>query len=101
MATLEARLNDLATAIGTDIKDIYTKQGDLGTLDTTANINLVDAINEVFAGLGGSTDAVLYTTQSLTAPQQLVARQNIDAYGAVELGDPNTDLEAIYVAAKT
>lgn len=32
---------------------------------------------------GGSSDAVLYTPQTLTAPQQFQARKNIDALGSV------------------
>jgi hypothetical protein len=38
--------------------------------------------------------------QSFTAPQKLQARENIDAYGSVELGDPDTDLAALYTTAK-
>lgn len=37
--------------------------------------------------------------QSLTAPQRLVARSNIDAYGSVEIGNPDTDFVAIFNAA--
>lgn len=45
MATLQVRLSDLITAIGTDWKNFNTKIG-TGTLNTTAQ-NLVAAINEV------------------------------------------------------
>ena len=38
--------------------------------------------------------------QTLTAPQQAQARANIDALGAVEIGDPDHDLVADYNAAK-
>ncbi|CAN5753047.1 hypothetical protein BH11PSE12_BH11PSE12_08170 [soil metagenome] len=47
MATLESRLNALAQAIGTDIKSLSIKQGDLSSLNTTAKGNLVAAINEI------------------------------------------------------
>lgn len=48
MATLESRLNDLITAIGTDWKTFNTSIGVIGNLATTAT-NLVAAINEVKA----------------------------------------------------
>lgn len=55
MATLQTRLSDLITALGTDWKNFNTKIG-TGTLNTTAQ-NLVAAINEVKAtadsALGG------------------------------------------------
>lgn len=51
--------------------------GDLSELQTEAKNNLVSAINEAAAS-GGSTDAVLYTAQTLTNAQKKQARQNID-----------------------
>jgi 23S rRNA pseudoU1915 N3-methylase RlmH len=182
--TLQQRLNALITSIGTDIKsliqkqgdlvtlnttsksnlvsainEVLTKEGDLSTLSTTAKSNLVVAINEVFSiassgasviddastsatnktwsvskikteialsitnlinGADGANDTLkeladqilalsqadtgLVSTasvQSFTSPQKLQARQNIDAYGSVELGDPDTDLVAIYITAKS
>lgn len=45
MATLQTRLADLITALGTDWKNIWAKIGS-GTLNTTAT-NLIAAINEV------------------------------------------------------
>lgn len=47
MATLEARLIALATAVGDDIKIARVARGDLTALSTTAKGNLVAAINEV------------------------------------------------------
>lgn len=47
MATLEARLIALATAVGGDIKIARVARGDLTALSTTAKGNLVAAINEV------------------------------------------------------
>ena len=52
--------------------------GDLSELQTEAKNNLVSAINEAAAS-GGSTDAVLYTAQTLTNAQKKQARENIDA----------------------
>lgn len=47
--SLETRLVALAQAIGADIKDLRTKQGDLTALSTTAKGNIVSAINELHA----------------------------------------------------
>ena len=38
--------------------------------------------------------------QTFTAAEKAQARANIDAYGPVELGNPDTDLAAVYTAAK-
>ena len=54
MATLEQRIIALAQAIGTDVKDIRTKNGDLTALNTSTKLSLVAAINE----LKDSIDAV-------------------------------------------
>lgn len=54
MATLEARLNALATAVGADIKTGRIAQGDLTTLSTTAKGSLVAAINELFTSIGAA-----------------------------------------------
>jgi hypothetical protein len=57
MATLEARLNALAQAVGADVKSLTIKQGDLSSLSTTAKGNLVAAINEILSiaqAAGGS-----------------------------------------------
>ena len=56
--TIETRLIALAQAIGADIKALTTKQGDLTSLATTANGNLVAAINEIY-GLLGSVGAII------------------------------------------
>lgn len=47
MATLEQRIIALAQAIGTDVKDIRTKNGDLTALNTSTKLSLVSAINEL------------------------------------------------------
>lgn len=52
--SLEARLIALAQAIGTDIKTLSTKQGDLTALATTARGNLVAALNELHSMIGGA-----------------------------------------------
>lgn len=53
--TTEQRIIALAQSIGTDIKELTTKQGDLTSLSTTAKGNLVAAINELHALVGSSS----------------------------------------------
>lgn len=65
MATLETRLRDLATAIGTALKATRTlvngNLADLSGLTTTTKTNLVAAINEVRALAAGKQDALGFT----------------------------------------
>ena len=61
MATLEQRIIALAQAIGTDVKDIRTKNGDLTALSTSTKLSLVAAINELktsIDGIGGSAAGI-------------------------------------------
>lgn len=52
--SLATRIVALAQAIGTDIKNLTTKQGDLTSLSTTAKGNLVAALNELHAAIGSA-----------------------------------------------
>lgn len=54
MSTQAQRIIDLATAVGTDIKALTVKQGDLTALSTTAKANIVSAINELHALIGSA-----------------------------------------------
>lgn len=56
--TLETKIIALAQAVGADIKDLRTKQGDLTALPTTAKTSLVAAINELYGLLGSSGDVI-------------------------------------------
>ncbi|MFZ3184243.1 MAG: hypothetical protein WA173_08870 [Pseudomonas sp.] len=56
--SLATQIVTLAQAIGADIKDLRTKQGDLTSLSTTAKGNLVAAINELQAALAGAGAAI-------------------------------------------
>lgn len=166
--TLAQRLNALTTAIGADVKDLLSKQGNLTTLNTTAKGNLVAAINELFGLVGsgggssiiddaatsgaaetysidkilallnglksdllGGVPATAFDTlkeiadyigsdqtatsglvtamglrvrvdaaQSFTTEQKTQGRANIGAYGADEIGNPDTDLVTVYNTAK-
>ena len=62
MATLEQRLNSLASAIGADIKALRNADGVLSSLPTAAKNNLVAAIAEVYTmASGGSTQVAIDT----------------------------------------
>jgi hypothetical protein len=172
MATLQARLTDLATRIAQEIKSVRTllngNAADLSALSTSAKSNLVAAVNELYtiaqaASAAASAAAViddaatdtthawsahkialeiqaakdalvngastaLDTLQELaaalgndpnfantiltalgkrvrvdaaqvfTAPEQLQARTNIGAQDAAAIGNPDTDLVAIFNA---
>ena len=56
MATLEQRLNNLAAAIGADIKALRDADGSLSSLPTNAKNNLVSAIAEVYAMANGGAN---------------------------------------------
>ncbi len=56
--SLETKIIAVVQAIGADIKDLRTKQGDLTALSTTAKGSIVAAINELY-GLLGSSGAVI------------------------------------------
>jgi len=65
MATLETRLRDLATAIGTQAKALKTlingNAADLSALTTTAKTNIVAAINELVTSIAGKQAALGFT----------------------------------------
>lgn len=65
--SLQTRLSDLITAIGTDYKQLRTwitgsSSGDLTALTTTTKVSLVAAVNEVNAKPSGGTPADATTT---------------------------------------
>jgi len=74
----------------------------------------LDTLDELSAALGDDANfAATITTalgnrvrvdtasQALTGTQQTNARTNISAVGTAEIGNPETDLVAVYTAAKT
>lgn len=68
--SLVSEISDLATRIGTECKGIRTdyngKIGTLASLNTTEKSNLVGAINEVLAAVGGGGATNLTATLSAT-----------------------------------
>jgi hypothetical protein len=122
--SLQTRLSDLATAVGTDIKQHRTwitgsPTGDLTTLTTLVKTDLIAAINEVNAKpssgvtqqdlddlresiLGPDVPEALDTLRELAAAlgddEDFAA--TVTAFMAA-IGDPDTDFVTIYTAAKT
>lgn len=112
MASLQSRIADLITAIGTDIKLLRTyitgsSTGDLTGLTTTAKSSLIAAINEVKAGATGSPPDATETvkgiaevaTQAETATgtddARIVTPLKLKTQGDIWYQPKDTDLTAI------
>lgn len=79
--TLQTRLSDLITAIGTDYKQIRTwisgsSSGDLTGLTTVTKTSLVAAINEVQAGSSGAPPAA---TETVAGVMQVATQTEVNA----------------------
>lgn len=150
--SLQTRLSDLVTSVGTDIKQFRTwitgsSSGTLASLNTTDKSSIISAINELEARPGDVTQADLdaleaailgagvpaaldtldelaaalgddanfsatvttalanrlrvdVATQGLTGTQKTNGQTNLDVYGKGDLGNPDTDLVALYTTAK-
>lgn len=107
-----ATINDALSASTTQTYSI-TKIVDLVNTAISAVTNgapaALDTLNELAASLGndasfaatvttglGNRVRVDSATQGLTSLQKQNARSNIDAYGSVELGNPDTDLVSVF-----
>jgi hypothetical protein len=115
MSTLQVRIGDLITAVGTDVKQLRTwitgsASGNLTGLATTDKTSLVNAINEVRAG-GGSPDssttvkgiieqATDAETLALTDSVRAVTPSNIAALLNVNNGIPKLDAGGKVAAAQ-
>jgi hypothetical protein len=73
--SLSSQILDLATNIGTDVKNINTKIGNVGLLNTTANTNLVAAINELHAATAATVINDEATNTSTTWSSSKVAAE--------------------------
>lgn len=81
--TLETGVKALAEAVAADVKEINLKSGDLSQLTTTANSNLVEAINEAAASGGGGAGLTLFEeSRSVAAPNATVPVHALTALGA-------------------
>ncbi len=91
--SLETGIIALAEAIGTDVKSLNLKIGNLSQLQTDAKNNLVAAINEAVASVGaliddtaglGDTDVVWSANKTVTAIQEAVDALVDGAPGALD-----------------
>jgi hypothetical protein len=113
-AVVAALINDAVTVTGTT-----WSSNKIQTVVSAAVAGLVgsapatlDTINELAAALGNDANAITAintalgnrvrydAAQTLTAAQKVQVKANIDAYGAVEIGNPDSDFVAAYVIAK-
>lgn len=87
MASLETRLRDLATGIGTALKATRTlvngNVADLTALTTTAKTNLVAALNEVRALAAGKQDALGFTPVNAATVGAANGGASLDSGGKV------------------
>lgn len=107
MATLQTRLSDLITSLGTDWKNIWAKIGN-GTLNTTAQ-NLVAAINEVkvtadAAGGSGTLDDLSDVVISSPATGHIVRHNGtnwVNVLGSSHFQPVDSDLTSIAALTTT
>ena len=106
-----AQIDDGATAAGTTwssskiASEVTAQVNALLGASTPAALNTLD---ELAAALGDDANFAATMTaalglrvrvdaaQSFTAPQKAQARSNIDAYGSVEIGNPDSDFVATF-----
>jgi len=81
--SLENKINELATAIGDDIQLLLSRQGDLTSLNTTAQGNLVAAINEVLSST--PTGTLLATNDLSDLSNAGTARTNLDVRSSTQI----------------
>lgn len=104
----DAVTNLLNTWSSQKISDTVTAAIDALAAGAPAALNSIDElaaalgddanqITAILTALGNRVRADV-NNQGLTAPQKQNARTNIDAMGSVELGDPDTDLVAVFNA---
>jgi light-regulated signal transduction histidine kinase (bacteriophytochrome) len=89
---LAALKSDILGGVPATAFDTIKEIADYIASDATLGTQLVDGL---------SKRVRFDATQSLTLAEKSQARQNIDAYGSVELGNPDANLLSIYNTAKT
>ena len=79
MATLASRLSDLAQLMGTDVKTLTAKIGNLATLSTASKTSLVAAINEVYGLIGTGGGSAVIDDTATTATDKTWSANHITA----------------------
>ena len=90
-SSIQSLKDDLLGGVPTTAFDTLKEIADYIGTDQTATSGLVAAIAKRVA-----VDAV----QTFTANENIQARENIEAFGSEEIGNPDTDLLSIYNTAK-
>lgn len=90
-SSIQSLKDDLLGGVPTTAFDTLKEIADYIGTDQTATSGLVTAIAKRVA-----VDSV----QTFTANEKTQARENIEAFGSKEIGNPDTDLLAIYNTAK-
>lgn len=87
MATLETRLRDLATAVGTSVKSTRTllngNASDLSGLLTSSKTTVVAALNEVFTLVSGKQQALGFTPENAANKGAANGYASLDGAGKV------------------
>ncbi len=106
MPTQQQRITELAQAIASDIKELKASQGLLDSLSTTSKASLVDAINELHDALGNDANFAATLAEQMgnrvrvDAAQTFTVTEQAQGCANLGIGNPDTDLLAVYTAAK-
>ena len=106
MPTQQQRITELAQAIAQDIKELKSTQGLLDSLSTTSKASLVDAINELHDALGNDANFAATLAEQMgkrvrvDAAQTFTVTEQAQGCANLGIGNPDTDLLAVYTAAK-
>ncbi|MGH8073656.1 MAG: hypothetical protein ACREO4_06235 [Lysobacter sp.] len=76
--SLQTRLAELITAVGTDISNLLTTRGTMASLTTTEKTNLVGALNELKAELGTLAEGSGAINDAATSTETTWSSSKID-----------------------
>lgn len=103
MATLEVRLRDIATRMGTEAKALRTlinsNLSDLSSLTTTAKTSLVAAINELVTSIAGKQNALGFTPIDAATKGVAGGVASLDGSGKVPSGQLPSYVDDVVEAA--
>lgn len=74
--SLATNVMNLATRVATEFKAVYAKVGNLSSLTTTEKTNLVGALNEIKAALGGQIDDATASSTTVYSSSKTMAAIN-------------------------
>lgn len=103
--SLTTQISAVVTRIGTEFKTVYSQQGTLGSLSTTAKGSLVAAINEVNAKPTSSGGAAINDTAASTTT--VYSSSKVESYVTTAVGakpsinDSAASSGSVYSSSKT